>query len=277
VLAFLFPTTIKQAMSAMARNVISRELVAAKVSGSPRVVTTSWWLDRLLQSAPMSMRSRYLAGSLFIWNGDLQHAESVLQAGDGADADPLAGWALSEVFIQQGKIETAARALRLAHIPTDRLARWGDENWSLLEQGGNDDTRADLYFGVALAQGGGSWQARRSIGRWLLFRHKDAQAALLYLEPVHAEWPENAYVASLLAQAYHLAGDINRAVELMELADALSADKLAYRPGLALFYLERNDPGDLQRARQALEPYLQQYPNHDFAKRLMAQIEHQER
>lgn len=259
--------------SAAARNLIACDLVRFKVGEDQSVPVDLAWLVRLRLSSTANVRGRYLAGTYFLWLSDPLSAQAALEAGSGTDGDPLAGWMLTEALIAQGKTDKAAAVLAQAGIPTDTLARWGDANWSLVNQGSGDDVRADLYFTVADAQGGGSWTAQRSLGRWWLFRHDDPQWALAYLLSAQALNPGDAYTLSLIAESYRRIGDINCAIEYMERSDQLYGDRMPWRPGLAQLYLERNQPGDIIRARDALKPFLQRNPNNEFAQQVMERIQ----
>lgn len=260
--------------NAFVRNLVVRDLVRIRIGEEAQpAYIDSTWLAKLQSAALKDARSSYLSGIYHLWSNEPLKAQIVLES--NPDGDFLSQWILAESLIEQGKINEAAIALEQAHVPTDTLTRWGDAHWSLGNKQNSDDARADLYFTVADSQGNASWAAQRSLGRWWLFRHDDAQNALVYLLPAHARNSSDAYTLFLIASAYKKAGDLDLAVEYMERSDYLYGDRMPYRPQLAQLYLERSQPGDLVKAHNTLGPFLQRNPGNQFAKQIMIEIEKQ--
>jgi tetratricopeptide (TPR) repeat protein len=169
-----------------------------------------------------------------------------------------------------GRMEEALVDVDRAAMLTDTLVQWGRENWRVL-QGKDNPVLANLWFSAASRRSDGSLVSRRDLGVWWLWQ--DPKRAVLYLEPVWKENPLDPWSNYLLAKAYWDVGNRNLAISRMEQANTLLAYSASqYCAELVRMYQTRQQSGDVERARIALQLCLAKRPNDETLQHLLTEV-----
>jgi tetratricopeptide (TPR) repeat protein len=245
---------------------VDRNILAIEILHWPAKILARPQMDQFSND----VRIERLRAYQFITQAQYQEAFLLLDQIPSTQRNSLDWMRLAISAAYLGHLQDALVYVDRAAIPTDTLVLWGRENWTILE-GKDNPTMANLWFSAASQRSDGSFVSRRDLGLWWLWH--DPNRAVVYLEPVWREMPDDAWSNYLLARAYWNTGKQDQAINRMEQANkSLRYSSASYCIELTQMYLARGLPDDLSYARSILQLCLEQQPTNETLRLMLVDL-----